>query len=175
MLVILVGRPSSSDFVQDDPPLAPPPLHVARSIEDMDVDNKDLDEVYVADSNDSDSSKDDDKEEFGVKNYSIRKSAEYRVTELDRLKYHMRCQQYEAGCPWSLRVALRQNLGYWKSRRVGGVHACLALTMSQDYQQLDSSLICRVIILLIQLSPFVSIFVLGKAITSCPRTERSGW
>ncbi|RYR46593.1 hypothetical protein Ahy_A07g032337 [Arachis hypogaea] len=43
----------------------------------------------------------------GVKNYSIRRSAEYRVVESDRLKYHMYCRQAATGYPWSLRVALR--------------------------------------------------------------------
>ncbi|RYQ90524.1 hypothetical protein Ahy_B09g096584 isoform B [Arachis hypogaea] len=49
----------------------------------------------------------------GVKNYSIRRSAKYRVIESDRLKYHVQCRQVDSGCQWSLRVALRQNLGYW--------------------------------------------------------------
>ncbi|RYR16537.1 uncharacterized protein LOC107637195 [Arachis ipaensis] len=175
-----------SDFVQDDPPFAPPLIHVASLLDYMDVDGEEFDEDYVADSNDSDSSEDDDEEfvpdtpiepsrryllsaprpilalslvpshyhtldmdaiqeknpfsntgeddynldeelEFsvghilksrdavlqGVKNYSIRRSAEYRVLESDRLKYHVRCQQHESGCPLSLRVALRHNLGYW--------------------------------------------------------------
>ncbi|RYR39150.1 hypothetical protein Ahy_A09g044608 [Arachis hypogaea] len=42
-------------------------------------------------------------------------------------------------------------------RRVGGAHSCLAPIMSQDHRQLDSSLICRVILSLIQSNPFVSI------------------
>ncbi|RYR45991.1 hypothetical protein Ahy_A07g031761 isoform A [Arachis hypogaea] len=42
----------------------------------------------------------------GMKNYSIRRSVEYRVTESDRLKYHVQCRQVENGCQWSLRVAL---------------------------------------------------------------------
>ncbi|MED6141889.1 hypothetical protein PIB30_107941 [Stylosanthes scabra] len=48
-----------------------------------------------------------------VKNYSIRRNAEYRVIESDRIKYHCRCKHAADGCPWSIRVALRQNLGYW--------------------------------------------------------------
>ncbi|RYR15297.1 hypothetical protein Ahy_B04g072022 [Arachis hypogaea] len=48
----------------------------------------------------------------GVKNYNIRRSAEYRVIESDRLKYHVQCRQAENGCQWSLRVALRQNIRY---------------------------------------------------------------
>ncbi|RYR66734.1 hypothetical protein Ahy_A03g012798 isoform K [Arachis hypogaea] len=49
----------------------------------------------------------------GLKNYSICRSAEFRVIECDRLKYHVQCRQADSGCKWSLRVALRQNLGYW--------------------------------------------------------------
>ncbi|RYR19718.1 hypothetical protein Ahy_B03g064590 [Arachis hypogaea] len=49
----------------------------------------------------------------GVKNYIIHRSAEYRVIKSDRLKYHVQCRQAATGCLWSLRVALRQNLGYW--------------------------------------------------------------
>ncbi|XP_057760877.1 uncharacterized protein LOC130981295 [Arachis stenosperma] len=49
----------------------------------------------------------------GVNNYSIRRSAEYRVIESEWLKYHVQYRQAENGCQWSLRVSLRQNLGYW--------------------------------------------------------------
>ncbi|RYR08145.1 hypothetical protein Ahy_B05g075703 [Arachis hypogaea] len=51
-------------FVQDNPPLAPPPIHVVVPVEDMEVGKEDSDEEYVVDSNNSDSSKDDDEEEF---------------------------------------------------------------------------------------------------------------
>ncbi|RYR12673.1 hypothetical protein Ahy_B04g070097 [Arachis hypogaea] len=49
----------------------------------------------------------------GVKNYSICRSTEYRVMNSDRIKYHVHYRQSEAGCPWRLRVAFRQNLRYW--------------------------------------------------------------
>ncbi|RYR24665.1 hypothetical protein Ahy_B02g058179 [Arachis hypogaea] len=49
----------------------------------------------------------------GVKNSSIRRSAEYRVIVSNRLKYHVQYRQPNSGCQWSLCVALRQNLGYW--------------------------------------------------------------
>ncbi|XP_015934318.1 uncharacterized protein LOC107460473 [Arachis duranensis] len=73
----------------------------------------------------------------GVKNHSIRNSAEYRVIEFDQLK---------------------------EVRRFGGPHSCLAPTMSQDHHQLDSSLICRVILPLIQSNLSVSIAVLQGAV-----------
>ncbi|RYQ98483.1 hypothetical protein Ahy_B07g086199 [Arachis hypogaea] len=49
---------------------------------------------------------------LGVKNYNIRRSDEYRVVESDREKYQVHYKQSVVGCPWSLRVALRQNVGY---------------------------------------------------------------
>ncbi|XP_015970788.1 uncharacterized protein LOC107494245 [Arachis duranensis] len=99
-----------------------------------------------------------------MKNYSIRRSAEYLVIESDRLKYHVQCRQFDSGCQWSLCVALLQNLGYWEVRRFGGPHSGLAPTMSQDHHQLDSSLICRVILPMIQSNPSVSIPVLQGAV-----------
>ncbi|RYR33499.1 hypothetical protein Ahy_A10g048104 [Arachis hypogaea] len=123
----------SSNFVQHDPTLTPPPIHVTRLVEDMKVHNYgmlDLDVMHEKNSLGNTGKEDynlDGGVDFrvghifksrnavmqGVKNYSIHRSAEYRVVDSDRLKYYVRCQQHAAGCPWSLRVALRQNLGYW--------------------------------------------------------------
>ncbi|RYR50019.1 hypothetical protein Ahy_A07g036570 [Arachis hypogaea] len=58
------GRSSHSNFVQDEPPLAPPSLHCASPVVDIDMDGEESDEEYVIDNNDSGSSKDDDEEEF---------------------------------------------------------------------------------------------------------------
>ncbi|RYR46937.1 hypothetical protein Ahy_A07g032807 [Arachis hypogaea] len=155
------GGSVHSTFMQDDPLLALPPIHVASPMGNIDVGDKDSDEEYIADSNDSDSSYYDDDEEFvpetpaettthyvlppppppdycairlmhGVKNYSIRRSAEYQMVRSDRLKYHVQCRQATTGCPWSFRVVLQQNLGYLEVWKVGGAHMCLAPTMSQD-------------------------------------------
>ncbi|MED6211461.1 hypothetical protein PIB30_073853 [Stylosanthes scabra] len=49
---------------------------------------------------------------LAVKNYNIRRAAEYRVLESDQYKYVCHYKQHEAGCPWKLRVSLRINLGY---------------------------------------------------------------
>ncbi|MED6200038.1 hypothetical protein PIB30_081392 [Stylosanthes scabra] len=59
---------------------------------------------------------------MAVKNYNIRRASEYRVVESDPYKYVCRCKRYDAGCPWSLRVALRRNLGHWYvAGRCGGL------------------------------------------------------
>ncbi|XP_015932078.1 uncharacterized protein LOC107458382 [Arachis duranensis] len=181
------GGSIHSTYVQDDRPLAPPPIHVAIPVADMELDEEDSDEEYIAESGDSDSSEAGDDKEFvletpakaavryvlspphlipalsdvpshyhtldldamherilfsnmgeedynldgviefrvghkfkcrdavmqGVKNYSIFQSAKYWVIKSDRLKYNVQCRQAANGCPWNLRIALRQNLGYW--------------------------------------------------------------
>ncbi|XP_015963421.1 uncharacterized protein LOC107487317 [Arachis duranensis] len=101
----------------------------------------------------------------GVKNYSIRKSADAdklimgvngasvwhfdRTSDTGNIKFI---------CVFQYFITISE------VRRVGGVHACLAPTMSQDYCQLDNSLICRVILPLIQSNPSVSIPVLQSAV-----------
>ncbi|RYR28443.1 hypothetical protein Ahy_B01g052571 [Arachis hypogaea] len=112
----------------------------------------------------SDTREEDYNLDDGVEFQVDHRSAEYRVIESDRLKYHVHCHQAGNGCQWSIRVALRQNFGYWEVRRAGGAHSCLTPTMSQDHRQLDSSLICRVILPLIQFNPSVSIPVLQGAV-----------
>ncbi|XP_015947428.1 uncharacterized protein LOC107472490 [Arachis duranensis] len=122
-----------STFVQDYPPLAPPPIHVSSSVKDMEdwrwgrktstkMHDKSLfsntgEEYYNLDGwveiRADHRFKCRDAVMQGVKNYSIRRSAEYRVVKSDRLKYHVYCRQAANGCPWSLHVALRQNLEYW--------------------------------------------------------------
>nr|XP_025688814.1 uncharacterized protein LOC112790547 [Arachis hypogaea] len=179
-----VGRSSflHSTYVEDGRPLAPPPIHVAIPVEEVEDGDEESEEEYMGDSANSDSFDGGDldldamhdstlysntgEEDYNlnggvkfwvghmfkyrdavlqdVKNYSIRRSAEYRVIESDRLKYHVQCHQAGNGCQWSLHDTLRQNLGYWEVRRVGGTHSCLALTMFQGHQQLDSSLICKI-------------------------------
>ncbi|MED6142539.1 hypothetical protein PIB30_114773, partial [Stylosanthes scabra] len=50
---------------------------------------------------------------MAVKNYNIRRAAEYTVLESDQYRYVCCCKQHEAGCPWRVRVAMRTNHGYW--------------------------------------------------------------
>ncbi|RYQ90803.1 hypothetical protein Ahy_B09g096791 isoform A [Arachis hypogaea] len=184
------GGIGQSYFVQDDPPLAPPPIHVASPVDGIDVDAEDSNKEYVTDSNESGSSEDDDDEEFvpetpvepsrryllpvphpisalslvpshyhtldmdviqeknpfsnmgeddynldgglefrvghifkskdallqGVTNYSIHRNVEYRIVESDRLKYHVHCRQYKAGCPWCIFGLLSDRIpDIWRS------------------------------------------------------------
>ncbi|RYR51905.1 hypothetical protein Ahy_A06g026855 isoform B [Arachis hypogaea] len=182
------GSSAKDTYVQDDRPLAPPPIHVTIPENEAEESEEESDEEYVVDSGDSKSSDGGDKDEFvpetpagavprhvlppphpilalsavpshyhsldpdamyeripvsdtcgvdynlddgvefrighrfksreavlqGVKNYSIRRSTEYQVIESDQLKYHVQYREADSGCQWSLRVALRQNFGYWR-------------------------------------------------------------
>ncbi|QHO00133.1 uncharacterized protein DS421_13g403850 [Arachis hypogaea] len=190
-------------YVQDDRPLAPPPIHVVISVDEAEEGKEESDEDYVADSADSDSSDGGDEDECVLETpfqtvarhvlppphpilalsavsshyhsldldamhertpFSDTGEEDYNLDDNHRFRSREAVLQDENGCQWSLCVALRQNLGYWEIRRVGGVHNCLAPTMSQDHRQLDSSLICRVILPLIQSNPSVSIPILQGAV-----------
>ncbi|RYR04182.1 hypothetical protein Ahy_B06g083783 [Arachis hypogaea] len=136
----------SSNFVQDDPPLAPKPLHVASPVKDIDVDDKDSNEEYVVDSNESGFSEDDEEEEFILE--TVEASCRYLLPALDPIQVLSSVPSHYAT----------------DVRRVEGAHTCLAPTMSQDPQQLDSSLICHIIFPLIQSNPSVSISGLQGAV-----------
>ncbi|RYR68732.1 hypothetical protein Ahy_A03g015213 isoform A [Arachis hypogaea] len=122
------GGSGHSNFVQDDPPLAPPLLQCASPVVDM----EEFDEEYVANSNNSASSEVDDDEEF-VPETPVGALVRYLSPALE-------------------------------VRKFGGAHTCLALTMSQDHRQLDSILICSIILSLIQSSPSITIPVLQGAV-----------
>ncbi|RYR66738.1 hypothetical protein Ahy_A03g012798 isoform D [Arachis hypogaea] len=193
------GSSAQDTYVQDNRPLAPPPIHITILENEAEEGEEESDEDYVADSGDSESSDDNDEDEFvpetpagvvpshyhsldldamherisvsdtcgvdcnldsgvefrvghrfrsreavlqGLKNYSICRSAEFRVIECDRLKYHVQCRQADSGCKWSLRVALRQNLGYCPTH----------LSVSRSYKVRST-----------------------QAITSNPHTKRCVW
>ncbi|RYR17607.1 hypothetical protein Ahy_B03g062310 [Arachis hypogaea] len=140
------GGSGSLDFVQHDPSLAPPSIHVVSPVEVMEVDGKESDGEYIANSNESGSSKDDDEEEF-VPETPVEASRRYLL-------------------PPPHPISALSSLFYFPKevRRVGGAQTCLAPTMSQDHRQLDSSHICRLILPLIQSNPSISISILQGAV-----------
>ncbi|MED6219957.1 hypothetical protein PIB30_040583 [Stylosanthes scabra] len=56
--------------------------------------------------------------QMAVKNYSIRRAAEYRVVESNPSKYVCRCKQYGAGCPWSILESVRSHIGLASRRTI---------------------------------------------------------
>ncbi|MED6151682.1 hypothetical protein PIB30_084728 [Stylosanthes scabra] len=90
-----------------------------------------------------------------VKNYSIRRNAEYKVIESDRIKYQCRCKHAEDRFPWSIRGCSQ----VWRRPQL------YCSTMLADHSQLDNSLMSAVIILpMVKTNPSVSVLVLQSAI-----------
>ncbi|RYQ92607.1 hypothetical protein Ahy_B09g098833 [Arachis hypogaea] len=156
------GGSVHSTFVQDDPLLAPPPIQVAIPVEDMEVGEEDSDEEYVTDSNDSDSFEYDDEEEF-VPEMPDETALRYvpllsALSDVSSYYHTLDLDVMHEKSPISNTGKEDYNLD-GGVRRVGGAHTCLAPTMSQDHRQLDSGLICNVILSLIQSNPSSSILV----------------
>ncbi|XP_015961085.1 uncharacterized protein LOC107485067 [Arachis duranensis] len=99
---------------------------------------------------------------LSVKDYSIRRGVEYRVIESDHLKYHGKCKEFEKGCSWLIRVALRARKGTWEVRRYNGPHTCLATSISSDHRQLDYHIICARILPLVRADAAVTVKVLQQ-------------
>ena len=51
---------------------------------------------------------------FGIKNSSIRRSVEYKVLELDHIKYHDKCKYFRNGCNWSICVTYHWKKELWE-------------------------------------------------------------
>ncbi|RYR75842.1 hypothetical protein Ahy_A01g000427 [Arachis hypogaea] len=120
------GSSIHETYVQDDRPFAPPPIYVAIPEHEGEEGEEKSDEDYVADSESSD---DGDEDEFVPETPAGAVPSHYHSLHLDVMHERNPVQRF------------------------GGQHTCLTPTMSQDYCQLDSSLICRVILPLIQSNP----------------------
>ena len=70
---------------------------------------------------------------FVIKNYSIRRSVEYKVLESDHIKYHGKCKYFGNGCNWSIHVSYRQKKELWEIRKYNGPHTCVSASLSQDH------------------------------------------
>ncbi|RYR64984.1 hypothetical protein Ahy_A03g010996 isoform F [Arachis hypogaea] len=101
---------------------------------------------------------------LAVKNYNIRRSAEYKVVESDQSRYVCRCKQFGDQCRWMVRVAKTRSSRFWKFRKYEGPHSCLASLMSQDHAQLDSNVICQHIFPMVHAD--ATICVKGQLLTS---------
>ncbi|RYQ93458.1 hypothetical protein Ahy_B09g099731 [Arachis hypogaea] len=80
-----------------------------------------------------------------IKEYSIRRSVDYRVYESEPLTFYAKCTQYGSGCDWLIRVSLISRKYCWVIRRYNGTHTCTRATISQDHSKLDSITIAEAI------------------------------
>ncbi|RYR22487.1 hypothetical protein Ahy_B03g067780 [Arachis hypogaea] len=87
---------------------------------------------------------------LAVKQYSIRKAAEYKIAESDQLRYNAQCIQFGPGCNWSILISYRR-------KRYIGPHSCMQTLMEQDHGRLDSKVIAQRIFTMVKADPTTSI------------------
>ncbi|XP_025692505.1 uncharacterized protein [Arachis hypogaea] len=80
-----------------------------------------------------------------IKEYTIRRSVDYRVYESEPLTFYAKCVQYGSGCDWLIRVSMISRKYCWVVRRYNGSHTCTRATISQDHSKLDSITIVEAI------------------------------
>ncbi|XP_025617251.1 uncharacterized protein [Arachis hypogaea] len=103
---------------------------------------------------------------LAVKNYNIRRSAEYKAVESDQSRYVCRCMQFGDQYRWMVRVAKTRSCRFWEIRKYEGPHSCLASTMSQDHAQLDSNIICQHIFPMVHADATICVKVLQGSVES---------
>ncbi|QHO23417.1 uncharacterized protein DS421_12g363350 [Arachis hypogaea] len=92
-----------------------------------------------------------------VKEYTIRRSIDYRVYESEPLTFYAKCTQYGSGCDWLIRVSLISRKYCWVIRRYNGSHTCTTATISQDHSKLDSITIAEAIKPLVEADPSLKV------------------
>ncbi|XP_020969684.1 uncharacterized protein LOC110268126 [Arachis ipaensis] len=92
-----------------------------------------------------------------VKEYTIRRSVDYRVYESEPLTFYAKCTQYGSGCDWLIRVSLISRKYCWVIRRYNGSHTCTTATISQDHSKLDSITIAEAIKPLVEVDPSLKV------------------
>ncbi|RYQ88650.1 hypothetical protein Ahy_B09g095721 isoform C [Arachis hypogaea] len=92
-----------------------------------------------------------------VKEYTIRRSVDYRVYESEPLTFYAKCTQYGSGCDWVIRVSLISRKYCWVIRRYNGSHTCTRATISQDHSKLDSITIAEAIKPLVEADPSLKV------------------
>ncbi|RYQ93561.1 hypothetical protein Ahy_B09g099829 [Arachis hypogaea] len=92
-----------------------------------------------------------------IKEYTIRRSVDYRVYESEPLTFYAKCTQYGSGCDWLIRVSMIRRKYCWVIRRYNGSHTCTRSTISQDHSKLDSTTIAEAIKPLVEADPALKV------------------
>ncbi|XP_057746855.1 uncharacterized protein LOC130966107 [Arachis stenosperma] len=92
-----------------------------------------------------------------MKEYTIRRSVDYKVYESEQLTFYAKCTQYESGCDWLVRVTMISRKHCWVIRRYNGSHTCIRANISQDHSKLDSITIAEVIKPLVEADPSLKV------------------
>ncbi|XP_015936808.2 uncharacterized protein LOC107462691 [Arachis duranensis] len=94
---------------------------------------------------------------MAVKDYTIRRSVDYRVYESKPLTFYAKCTQYGSGCDWLIRVSMISRKYCWVIRRYNGSYTCTRATISQDHSKLDSNTIVEAIKPLVEADPSIKV------------------
>ncbi|XP_016192031.1 uncharacterized protein LOC107632908 [Arachis ipaensis] len=92
-----------------------------------------------------------------MKEYTLRRSVDYRVYESEPLTFYAKCTQYGSGCDWLIRVNMTSRKHCWVIRRYNGSHTCTRATISQDHSKLDSNTIAEAIKPLVEADPSLKV------------------
>nr|XP_029144546.1 uncharacterized protein LOC114924346 [Arachis hypogaea] len=92
-----------------------------------------------------------------IKEYTIRRSVDYRVYESEPLTFYAKCIQYGSGCDWLIRVSMISRKYCWVVRKYNGSHTCTRATISQDHSKLDSTTIAEAIKPLVEVDPALKV------------------
>ncbi|XP_057719711.1 uncharacterized protein LOC130934140 [Arachis stenosperma] len=71
-----------------------------------------------------------------IKEYTIRRSVDYREYESEPLTFYAKCTQYGSGCDWLIRISMISRKYCWVIRRYNGNHTYNRATISQDHSKL---------------------------------------
>ncbi|RYR28686.1 hypothetical protein Ahy_B01g052839 [Arachis hypogaea] len=92
-----------------------------------------------------------------IKEYTIRRSVDYRVYESEPLTFYAKCTQYGSGCDWLIRVSMISRKYCWVIKKYNGSHTCTRATISQDHSKLDSITITEAIKPLVEADPSLKV------------------
>ncbi|RYR43476.1 hypothetical protein Ahy_A08g039884 [Arachis hypogaea] len=92
-----------------------------------------------------------------IKEYTIRRSVDYRVYESEPLTFYAKCTQYGSGCDWLIWVSIISRKYCWVIRRYNGSHTCTRATISQDHSKLDLNTIAEAIKPLVEADPALNV------------------
>ncbi|RYR72324.1 hypothetical protein Ahy_A02g006521 [Arachis hypogaea] len=92
-----------------------------------------------------------------IKEYTIRRSVDYRVYESEPLTFYAKCIQYGSGCDWLIRVSMISRKYCWVVRRYNSSHTCTRATISQDHSKLDSTTTAEAIKPLVEADPALKV------------------
>ncbi|XP_012573947.1 uncharacterized protein [Cicer arietinum] len=99
-----------------------------------------------------------------VKEYHMHNSTSFVVAHSDRTRWIVHCKN--KNCMWRCGILNGKKSNIWKITKIEGSHTCSSTMISQDHQQLSSTVICESILQMVTPDPTISVSVLIAHIRS---------